>query len=98
MPDYHIGTLDKASMEILKNRTQEEKPTEPRAVFLQPRSWTKAPLCKKKSVSWDTRIFTFELEHEKQTLGLPVGQHLMLRVKDPSSSSDFIIRSYTPTS
>lgn len=99
MVDYHIGTLDKASLEILKNGTQEkEKSTEPRAVFLQPRSWTKAPLCEKKSVSWDTRIFTFELEHEKQTLGLPVGQHLMLRVKDPSSANDFIIRSYTPTS
>lgn len=66
-------------------------------MFLQSRFWTKAPLIEKKVVSWDTRIFIFKLEHEKQTLGLPVGQHLMMKVKHPSTDES-IIRSYTPVS
>ncbi|KAL1883446.1 hypothetical protein Plec18167_002450 [Paecilomyces lecythidis] len=97
MPDYHIGTLDKASLEKLKNGSEPQESTGLREVFLQSRFWTKAALVEKKVISWDTRIFVFKLEHEKQTLGLPVGQHLMMKVKDPSTNES-IIRSYTPTS
>lgn len=93
MPDYHIGTLDPAAREILKNGSDEQKDTG--EVFLQPRVWKKATLCEKKSVSWDTRLFTFKLDHETQTLGLPTGQHLMLKLKE---SNESIIRSYTPIS
>lgn len=97
MPDYHIGTLDKESQEKLNSGSESEEQTGLRDMFLQSRSWTKAPLVEKKVVSWDTRIFIFKLEHEKQTLGLPVGQHLMMKIKD-SSANESIIRSYTPTS
>lgn len=96
MPDYHIGTLDKASLEALKNNSSADS-DEPREVFLQSRAWTKATLTEKKNVSWDTRIFVFDLEHEKQTLGLPIGQHLMIKVPDPANN-EAIIRSYTPMS
>ncbi|KAJ5793820.1 Eukaryotic molybdopterin oxidoreductase [Penicillium paradoxum] len=96
MPDYHIGTLDKASIEALKNNSAADS-DEPREVFLQSRTWTKATLTEKKNVSWDTRIFVFDLEHEKQTLGLPIGQHLMIKVQD-ASNNEAIIRSYTPMS
>ena len=96
MPSYHIGTMDKTSLEALKNDSVMES-SEPRAVFLQSRSWTKATLTKKKDISWDTRIFTFQLEHDKQLLGLPVGQHLMIKALD-SSKKEAIIRSYTPLS
>lgn len=98
MPDYHIGTLDDAAKAAL---TEGEAPTEtsstPRATFLQSRTWTKAVLSTKRIVSWDTRIFTFDLEHREQTLGLPVGQHLMVRLRDPVTR-EAIIRSYTPIS
>ncbi|RAL11103.1 nitrate reductase NiaD [Aspergillus homomorphus CBS 101889] len=97
MPDYHIGTMDKASVEALK-QNDAPKSDEPRAEFLQSRSWSKITLTKRTDVSWDTRIFTFQLEHEKQTLGLPIGQHLMIKVPDPSSSNESILRSYTPIS
>ncbi|EAW07550.1 nitrate reductase NiaD [Aspergillus clavatus NRRL 1] len=97
MPEYHIGTMDPASLEALKQAGKEEVPSEPRAVFLQPRSWTKARLSAKHDVSWDTRIFTFDLEHGEQTLGLPIGQHLMIKVPD-SSTKEAVIRSYTPLS
>lgn len=97
MPDYHIGTLDKASLEALKNSSSTIS-DEPRPVFLQSRSWSKARLSEKKDVSWDTCIFVFDLEHEKQSLGLPIGQHLMIKVPDPSKNNEAIIRSYTPIS
>lgn len=97
MPDYHIGTLDKASLEALKNSSSAVS-DEPRPLFLDSRSWTKAKLSEKKDVSWDTRIFVFNLEHEKQSLGLPIGQHLMIKVPDPSKNNEAIIRSYTPIS
>jgi len=48
-------------------------------------------------VSWDTRIFTFDLEYPEQTLGLPIGQHLMVRLRDPVTR-EAVIRSYTPIS
>ncbi|KAL2853318.1 hypothetical protein BJY01DRAFT_259098 [Aspergillus pseudoustus] len=98
MPDYHIGTLDKASLEALqKGDSAENVPTTPRDVFLTPKSWTKATLIKKTTVSWDTRIFTLALEHADQSLGLPTGQHLMIKIPDPKTK-ETIIRSYTPIS
>jgi nitrate reductase (NAD(P)H) len=96
MPDYHIGTLDKASLEALKSDSVTGS-DEKRAVFLESRAWAKATLIEKKDVSWDTRLFVFDLEHEKQTLGLPIGQHLMIKVQDPSNN-EAVIRSYTPMS
>ncbi|KAA8651830.1 nitrate reductase NiaD [Aspergillus tanneri] len=96
MPDYHLGTMDKASLKALNTNTSSTS-DEQRSTFLQSRSWTKARFVKKTSISWDTRIFTFQLEHERQTLGLPIGQHLMLKVSD-TSSKEAIIRSYTPIS
>ncbi|KAK0624452.1 Nitrate reductase (NADPH) [Lasiodiplodia hormozganensis] len=98
MPHYHIGTLDDAAKRILsEGEAPSEAPTEPRPVFLDPRAWTRATLHSKKTVSWDTRIFTFQLEHPDQLLGLPTGQHLMLRLRDPVTR-EAIIRAYTPIS
>ena len=98
MPGYHIGSLDEASKLILsEGEVESDKSNEVRSTFLQSRVWTKATLESKKIVSWDTRIFTFKLEHEHQTLGLPVGQHLMIRLRD-TVTNEAIIRSYTPIS
>ncbi|CEO58989.1 Putative Nitrate reductase [Penicillium brasilianum] len=96
MPDYHIGTLDAASLKALSSNTGAMS-DEPRPTFLQSRAWSKLKLSEVKTVSWDTRIFVFDLEHEKQTLGLPIGQHLMIKINDPDSK-EAIIRSYTPIS
>ena len=99
MQDYHIGSLDEASRLTLKDGglNVKEDSVETRSTFLEPRSWTKAVLHSKQAISWDTRIFTFELEHKKQTLGLPVGQHLFLRLQD-SVTKSVTIRPYTPIS
>jgi len=100
MPNYHIGTLTPAALATLttdKSSSSSDSTSAPRAVFLQPKSWSKATLHAKKTVSWDTRVFTFALEHPCQTLGLPTGQHLMMRLRDPVTH-DALIRSYTPIS
>jgi nitrate reductase (NAD(P)H) len=59
--------------------------------------WIKALLSKKTVISSDTRIFKFNLEHPQQTLGLPTGQHVFLRLRDPVTNES-IIRPYTPYS
>lgn len=97
MPGYHIGTLDAAGKIALSEPQSEVATNEPRETFLQPRAWTKAVLDSKQRISADTVIFSFILEHDSQTLGLPVGQHLMIRLRDPVSR-EAIIRPYTPIS
>jgi nitrate reductase (NAD(P)H) len=98
MPDYHIGSLDEASCKLLaEGESKASNSDEPRPVFLDPRSWTKAVLHAKRSVSWDSRIFTFKLEHKEQEFGLPTGQHVMIRLKD-LETKEAVIRSYTPIS
>ncbi|KAH8847356.1 hypothetical protein MCOR27_010435 [Pyricularia oryzae] len=98
MPEYHIGSLDEKSRSLLAEpeSTQPES-TEPRPVFLQSRTWSKALLQEKISVSGDSKIFSFKLDHAEQAIGLPVGQHLMMRLRDPATR-EAIIRAYTPLS
>ncbi|KAI4274564.1 MAG: hypothetical protein L6R38_006065 [Xanthoria sp. 2 TBL-2021] len=99
MPGYHIGTLDAAAQKTLSE--PEMHPVsdsgEPEPTFLRSRAWRTAPLHSKQIISSDTRVFTFRLAHEGQTVGLPIGQHLMIRLRDPVSR-EAIIRSYTPIS
>jgi nitrate reductase (NAD(P)H) len=98
MSSYHVGTLSKTSIGILNASPQGDQGSQSREDFLEPRFWKKAELCRKQSVSWDTRIFTFRLQHNKQILGLPTGQHLMLKLKDTSPANTMIIKAYTPIS
>jgi nitrate reductase (NAD(P)H) len=99
MIQYHIGSLDEASRRILQDpaETTPSESNTPRPTFLQSKQWTKAILSSKKSISSDTRIFSFTLEHAEQTIGLPIGKHLMMRLRDPVTR-EAIIRSYTPIS
>lgn len=97
MPDYHIGSLDEASRKILAEGEPVNESSEPRPVFLDSRVWNKVLLHTKTRVSWDTRVFRFKLDHDEQALGLPTGQHLMIRLRDPVTR-EAIIRSYTPIS
>ncbi|RMZ86402.1 hypothetical protein DV736_g6373, partial [Chaetothyriales sp. CBS 134916] len=97
MPQYHIGPLDEDAKMLLTQADLEEPSLSLRDIFLQPKAWRKALFHGKKIVSWDTRIFTYKLDHDDQRLGLPIGQHLMVRLKDPATR-EAVIRSYTPIS
>jgi nitrate reductase (NAD(P)H) len=98
MPDYHIGSLDEKARTILAD-DEEPESDDTRAIFLQAKAWSKAVLAAKRKLSPDTKLFIFDLDHAEQSIGLPVGQHLMMRLKDPNSKTgDAIIRAYTPIS
>ena len=98
MPSYHIGTLDdSAKAALCEPVASADERLGLRESFLQPRSWAKALLHSKKIVSWDTRIFRYKLDHPQQRLGLPIGQHLLVRLRDPVTR-EAIVRSYTPIS
>jgi nitrate reductase (NAD(P)H) len=97
MKDYHIGTLSPEDRLALSEGDAQPETTETPPTFLSPRHWKRSSLASKKSVSWDTRIFRFKLESDSQTLGLPTGQHMMIRLRDPVTR-EMIIRSYTPIS
>lgn len=98
MPEYHIGTLDDTSRALLaQGEMHPVASEEPRPSFLQSKVWSRAILSAKKQLSADTKVFTFELEHAAQTVGIPVGQHLLMRLRDPVTR-EAIIRAYTPIS
>lgn len=98
MPTYHVGSLDEEGRAALNGEEVQPDPdATPSPTFLEPRIWKKGILHSKSNVSWDTRVFTFKLEHDEQKLGLPTGQHLMIRLRDPVTR-EAIIRSYTPIS
>src|SRR5690348_5663398 len=96
MPTYHLGTLSASALSQLNSPSAAQPPTQ-RDVFLQPKSWSPALLTHKQSISPDTRIFTFSLDHTAHSIGLPVGQHLMMRLRDPKTD-EAVIRAYTPIS
>lgn len=99
MPEYHIGTLDAASRKLLESgeEVDAEASSKTRPIFLNARQWLKASLTTKTAISSDTKIFTFTLDHAEQAIGLPIGQHLMIRLRDPVTR-EAIIRAYTPLS
>ncbi|KAK3398690.1 nitrate reductase [Sordaria brevicollis] len=100
MPTYHIGTLTPSALAALKSSSVSDPSlNDPnRPIFLHPKTWNSAILSRKETVSPDTKIFHFTLSHPSQSIGLPVGQHLMMRLPDPSKPSESIIRAYTPIS
>lgn len=102
MPRFHIGTLDTTTRKLLESGESSLDPnsspsSSSRPVFLNPKRWLKISLTAKTPVSSDTKIFHFELEHPAQRLGLPTGQHLMLRLRDPATR-EVLVRAYTPLS
>ena len=99
MPSYHVGTLNIAAQQALSEPDipSPSAASQLSSVFLRSRAWNTAPLIAKKIISNDTRIFTFRLSHDAQTIGLPIGQHLLVRLRDPVTR-EAIIRSYTPIS
>ncbi|KAK7423768.1 hypothetical protein QQZ08_008923 [Neonectria magnoliae] len=97
MPEYHVGALDEASRAALVEDDDSAMNDDARPVFLQAKTWSKAVLDRKDDISSDTKIFSFRLNHAAQQVGLPTGQHLMMRLRDPATR-EAIIRAYTPYS
>jgi len=64
--------------------------------LLNAKTFTAVPLASKKKLSHDTYEYTFRLPSTNHVLGLPIGQHVVLKYTD-ADSGDAIVRSYTPT-
>lgn len=98
--DFHVGKLAPGALsgDGGKDSKQEEAPDAP---FLHPKQWKKSKLVEKIEVSSDSRIFRFALDRPDQEVGLPVGQHVYVRVRTTSQDgeeSETIQRAYTPFS
>ncbi|KAG6005867.1 hypothetical protein E4U21_007575 [Claviceps maximensis] len=96
MPDYHIGRLDPSSVAELAEDGAARDPS--RNIFLDAKKWSKAVLHETVPVSSDSKVFRFKLDHDNQILGLPTGQHLMMRLRGDSGGRQSLIRAYTPIS
>lgn len=99
MPQFHIGKLETSGVKPT-TPDEVEKPYDPSKPFLDPKKWKASQLIHKKIISHDSRIFRFALQHEDQILGLPVGQHVYLRVKRTNATGEVetVQRAYTPYS
>ncbi|KAF9306751.1 hypothetical protein BGZ74_003609 [Mortierella antarctica] len=63
--------------------------------FLDPKKWQDVALVEKIYLTHNTRLFRFAYGHPDQLLGLPLGNHVFLRVK---TNGSLYVRAYTPTS
>lgn len=72
----------------------------PPAVALEPSKWQQFKLSERIEVSHDTFIFRFALRDAKQKLGLPIGQHIVLRAMcdNGEGKMEMVQHSYTPIS
>ncbi|KAI7885045.1 molybdopterin binding oxidoreductase [Lichtheimia hyalospora FSU 10163] len=70
--------------------------------FLEPKKWKKMILDTKQSLSPSIRLFRFVFDGSNQPLGLPIGQHVYLKLlqeqTDRNQTQKPIMRAYTPSS
>ncbi|CAE6498186.1 unnamed protein product [Rhizoctonia solani] len=94
MAAFHIGTLVKGEGD-LHDDSQEEDEVSP--AFLHKTKWKFVKLQNITPISPDTSIFRFTLQAPEQPLGLPVGQHVFVRLKR-KDTGEMVQRAYTPVS
>ncbi|KAF8934146.1 hypothetical protein BGZ52_005666 [Haplosporangium bisporale] len=70
-------------------------PTATPRSFVDPKRWQSVALVKKIHLNHNTRLLRFAFGHPDQLLGLPLGNHLLLRIK---TNDSLYFRAYTPTS
>lgn len=101
LADFHVGTL--VGTPIPKTVEEADNPSAP---FLSQMKWKKVNLVEVQAVSNDSKVYRFALHHADQELGLPIGQHVYVRLRrktDPRGHSDdvegkLVQRAYTPIS
>ncbi|KAH0492035.1 hypothetical protein TgHK011_007002 [Trichoderma gracile] len=99
--DYHIGRLEHPTAPSTPPMPKSETLNDTSKPFLEPRVWKQVRLVHKRTISHDSRIFRLALPYENQPLGLPVGQHIYLRIKKVDKASgkvQIVQRAYTPYS
>ncbi|KAF8601756.1 nitrate reductase [Ceratobasidium sp. AG-I] len=93
MAAFHVGALKEGNAGITDSSAVDEISS----IFLQKTKWKSARLQTITPISPDTSIFRFALQNPDQPLGLPVGQHVFVRLKR-KDTGEIIQRAYTPVS
>ncbi|QRV99692.1 nitrate reductase [Ceratobasidium sp. AG-Ba] len=94
MAAFHVGTLVKGAEQVDPEPAEDDEisPT-----FLHKAKWKRVKLQNISPISPDTSIFRFALQSPDQPLGLPVGQHVFVRLKR-KDTGEVVQRAYTPVS
>lgn len=66
-------------------------------IFLDRTKWKDVKLTKIVQINHDTYQYQFDLPREDQPLGLPVGQHVFVRLRR-KDTEEMVQRAYTPVS
>ena len=92
LTDRAANYVKKQAEQAAKEKASSEQKNE--QLVLQRHRWVPVTLIDRKSISEDTRVYTFALPDGKAVLGLGTGQHVQIgfHMKDR-----MLIRSYTPT-
>lgn len=94
LAQYHIGSLVDHHF---NSKMTEEIESEDK-YFLHPKKWKSISLVSVQSVSKDTKLFRFALDHSDKVLGLPTGQHVYVRLNRRTKPTSVVQRAYTPLS
>ena len=100
LAEYHIGTLSG----VIITNTAEVEPAMKNdgGHFLHAKRWKPTSLVEVQDVSRDSKIFRFVLDHPDQSLGLPTGQHVYVRLRRKAGpgviEGEVVQRAYTPLS
>jgi len=99
LAQYHIGTLYGGN---ITNTVEPATTDDDRGHFLHARRWKPTTLIKVQDVSRDSKIFRFVLDRPDQSLGLPTGQHVYVRLRRKAgpdvAEGEVVQRAYTPLS
>lgn len=93
MAGFHIGKLAEPIPAPLPGPLPLSRPE--RDLFLDAQAWNPAALQGIRNASEDTKVFRFKLENNCQSVGLPIGQHVLARLRHPITH-EIIVRPYTP--
>ncbi|KAI6043896.1 hypothetical protein EDC04DRAFT_2866090 [Pisolithus marmoratus] len=92
LAQFHIGTLIKSGAE---NADPGDETSD--GPFLECAKWKDVKLTRIVQVNHDSFLYLFELPRPDQPLGLPVGQHVFVRLKR-KDTGEVVQRAYTPVS
>jgi nitrate reductase (NAD(P)H) len=92
---FHIGTLSGRLIQDTLNVTEAQSSSN--TSFLNPSKWKKVKLVDVKKINHDSSTFRFSLPDVNQLLGLPVGQHVFVRLMR-KDTHEIVQRAYTPIS
>ncbi|TFK34600.1 nitrate reductase [Crucibulum laeve] len=98
LAEFHIGTL--VGGKVLDNSQQEVDDNS--GPFLNAKLWKSVVVESITDVSKDCKIYRFTLPRKDQEIGLPVGHHVYVRLREKSmeleGQSELVQRPYTPVS